>query len=133
MLEQDYIMRLIQQLIQAMIHAVSVSGMHLDEEYPDDADVDGVQTPDPLGAAQLLEISFGECIGMDQEPLLALSPESFAGVLQISGVDRELVHHLVKCLQLESEILEQAAYPVKAELRASQAAALAAAYGIDGR
>ncbi len=122
MLEQDYLMRLIYQLGQAIAHAMVVAGK---SKRDDD---DEPTQPDPLGAAEMLEVAFGECIGMDQNTLLMLAPESFAGILSVSGVDPQLVPHLVHCLSTEAEFLREAGLPERAELREAQAAALDDAY-----
>ena len=136
MIEQDYLLRLIAQLIQAILHAMRVAGRRADdmqEDFAGEAEGEGAAsaTPDPLGAAELLETAFGECIEMDASTLLLLAPESFAGVLQISGVDSQLVPHLVRCLELEAEFLEEGGIPTRAALRRAQADALALLYGLD--
>ena len=133
MIEQDYLLRLIAQLIQAMLHALAVAGRRGEDlrEAGREAnglaagEGEGAANPDPLGAATLLETAFGECIEMDASTLLLLAPESFAGVLQVSGVDTQLVPHLVRSLELEAELLEEGGKPTLAELRAAQADALA--------
>ena len=134
MIEQDYLLRLIAQFIQAMLHAMRIAGRRVDAEDAEDA-LDGQAdqaktTPDPLGAAALLETAFGECIEMDESTLLILAPESFAGVLQVSGVDAQLVPHLVRCLELEADFLDEGGMPTRAELRRKQAEALALVYGL---
>ena len=136
MIEQDYLLRLIAQFIRAMLHAMRVAGRHTDEtregeEGEGPLTDDAAPNPDPLGAAALLETAFGECIDMDESVLLVLAPESFAGVLHISGVEAELVPHLVRCLELEADFLDEGGMPARADLRRRQAEALALVYGID--
>lgn len=135
MIEQDYLLRLIAQFIQAMLRAMSMAGRRAEELQEAEAEADGMAKredadPDPLGAAELLETAFGNCIEMDESVLLVLAPESFAGVLQISGVDEQLVPHLVRCLELESEFLDEGGKPALADLRRKQADALALVYGL---
>ena len=136
MIEQDYLLRLIAQFIQAMLRAISMAGRRADELREAEDEADGIARreeaePDPLGAAELLETAFGNCIEMDESVLLVLAPESFAGVLQVSGVDPQLVPHLVRCLQLEGEFLDEAGLPARADLRRKQADALALVYGLE--
>lgn len=135
MIEQDYLLRLIAQFIQAMLRAKSMAGRRAEElrDAEDEADAMARREeadPDPLGAAELLETAFGDCIEMDEGVLLMLAPESFAGVLQVSGVDPQLVPHLVSCLALEAEFLDEAGLPERADLRRRQADALALVYGL---
>lgn len=136
MIEQDYLLRLIAQFIQAMLHAMRIAGRRVDAEDDEEGALDGQTdegraTADPLGAAALLETAFGECIDMDASTMLVLAPESFAGVLQISGVDAQLVPHLVRCLELEADFLDEGGMAARAELRRGQAEALARAYGLE--
>ena len=139
MIEQDYLMRLIAQLIRAILHALALAGRRAEDVAEDlvSADGEGLEppaaNPDPLGAADLLEVAFGECIDMDASTIFLLAPESFAGVLHISGVDAQLVPHLVRCLELEADFLDQGGMAAKATLRRGQADALALVYGVEAR
>ena len=136
MIEQDYLLRLIAQLIQAMLRAMSMAGRHAKELREAEDEADGMAKredaePDPLGAAALLETAFGNCIQMDESVLLVLAPASFAGVLQVSGIEPQLVPHLVRCLELEADFLEQGGMPSRADLRRQQADALALVFGLE--
>ncbi len=140
MLEQDYLMQMIYRLGQAIAHAMLKAGRKTEDD-PDDAGeasdvfsedngVDTSQEPDPLGAAEMLELSFGECVGMDASILLSLAPESFASMLGVCGVDPQLVPHLVACLELEAEFLAEAGLPERGALRIAQAQALQEAFAL---
>ena len=136
MIQQDYLLRLIAQFIQAMLHAMRVAGRVAEDEASDAESGEGsgetgvTSNPDPLGAAEMLEVAFGEAVEMDPDMLLVLAPESLAAILQVSGTDAQLIPHLVRCLELEAEFLEAGGMPTRAELRAAQAAALIAAYNL---
>ena len=133
MIQQDYLLRLIAQFIQAMLHARRVAGrVAEDEEAADAVAGEGVDepNPDPVGAAEMLEIAFGEAVDMDPQMLLVLAPESLASILRVSGTDAQLVPYLVECLELEAEFLDQAGMAEVSEVRAAQAATLARAYNL---
>ena len=133
MIQQDYLLRLIAQFIQAMLHARRVAGRVAEDEESADAVAGegiGEPNPDPVGAAEMLEIAFGEAVDMDPQMLLVLAPESLASILQVSGTDAQLVPYLVECLELESEFLAQAGMQEVGDVRAAQAAALARAYNL---
>ena len=133
MIQQDYLLRLIAQFIQAMLHARRIAGRVAEDEKAADAVAgEGMDepNPDPVGAAEMLEIAFGEAVDMDPQMLLVLAPESLAAILQVSGTDAQLVTYLVECLELESEFLAQAGMSEVSDVRAAQAAALAQAYNL---
>ena len=72
MFEQDYLMRLLIQFMEAMRRSI---------ERADDG-------RDPAAAADMLENAIGDATDLDGSMLLSLAPESMASVLQVSGVDR---------------------------------------------
>ena len=72
MFEQDYLMRIIAQLLGAIRRSMERAA---GEEDPD-------------GAASALDMALGDATDLDGEALLSLAPESLASVLQVSGVDR---------------------------------------------
>ena len=109
MFQQDYLMRLIWQFVEAMRRTV---------EKDDDPDAKAASVEDAIANA----------LEMDANVVLGLAPESFAGILSVSGTDPHVVEYLVRGMALESYYLEQAG---KQPLRFDQACALAAAYGIE--
>lgn len=128
MYEQDYLLRLISQLVQAILHAQNM----VKRAEKGGEEQEGTQEEnDPLGAATMLEIAFGEAIEMSPDPVLSLAPESMAGVLQVSGVDLQLAPHLVECLLLEADYLRLGGRPGLGDLREKQAEALALVYGLN--
>ena len=78
-----------------------------------------------------MEDAIANALEMDANVVLGLAPESFAGILSVSGTDPHVVEYLVRGMALESYYLEQAGKQQAAQLRFDQACALAAAYGID--
>lgn len=86
---------------------------------------------DPRGAAAMLEATVGQATDIDGATLLSLSPESMAGVLQVSGVDERVAGYIARSLALASSYLNELGDRQLAALRFQQARSLADAYGID--
>lgn len=113
MFEQDYLMRIIAQLMGAIRRSMErASG----EEDPD-------------GAARMLDMAVGEATDLDGEALLSLAPKSMATILQVSGVDPHLTEHIARSLLLSARYYGEAGDGEMAALRSNQAQALAAAFG----
>lgn len=115
MLHQDFLMRMILDLVAAMQRSFTRSR----------------QQKDPEGAAAMLEIAIGEATDIDGSVLLSLSPDSIASILQVSGTEPQLIEHLSRSLLLVSDYYREAGNAALAELRESQAYALATAYGFE--
>lgn len=113
MFEQDYLMRMILQLVEGIRRSMELSR----------------NKHDPESAAELLEATIGQATDLDGSVLLSLAPESIANILQVSGTDPAVVEFVGRSLLLESEYLQEAGNFEIAQLRASQAQALAQAYG----
>ena len=107
MFEQDYLMRIIAQLLGAIRRSMERAA---GEEDPD-------------GAASALDMALGD------EALLSLAPESLASVLQVSGVDPHLTEYIARSLMLSGRYHGEAGRPDVAELRQAQGRAVAAAFG----
>lgn len=116
MFEQDYLMKLLLAFYQAMFKSLR---RVTDEDE------------DPKEAADMLDEVVGNAVGMDGTSLLSLTPESVAGVLQVSGTDPRVTEFIARSLLLSSEYLTQAKQGALASLRVEQARAVADAYGID--
>ena len=116
MFEQDYLMKLLLAFYQAMFKSLR---RVTDEDE------------DPKEAADTLDEVVGNAVGMDGTSLLSLTPESVAGVLQVSGTDPRVPEFIARSLLLSSEYLTQAKQGALASLRVEQARAIADAYGID--
>lgn len=115
MFERDYLMRIFLQFAEAIRKSWTRAGK------------DG----DPKAAANMLEQAIGDAAEIDGETLLSLAPESMAGVMQVSGVDSRVTEYIARSLLLASGYLRNAGDDSLADLRESQARAVASAYGID--
>lgn len=113
MFEQDYLMRIIAQLLGAIRRSMERAA---GEEDPD-------------GAASALDMALGDATDLDGEALLSLAPESLASVLQVSGVDPHLTEYIARSLMLSGRYHGEAGRPDVAELRQAQGLAVAAAFG----
>ena len=111
MFQQDYLMRLIWQFVEALRRTVE-------------------KDDDPEAKAESVEGAIANALEMDANVVLGLEPESFASILQVSGTDPHVVEYLVRGMALEAHYLDQAGKAQAAQLRYDQACALAAAYGI---
>lgn len=84
---------------------------------------------DPTGAAESLEAAIGNAVDFDGATLLALSPDSIAGILQVSGADPRVTEYVARSLQLAARYHDEAGSREKAALREAQARAIAQAFG----
>ena len=105
MFEQDYLMRIIAQLLGAIRRSMERAA---GEEDPD-------------GAASALDMALGDATDLDGEAL--------ASVLQVSGVDPHLTEYIARSLMLSGRYHGEAGRPDVAELRQAQGRAVAAAFG----
>ena len=113
MFEQDYLMK---QLL-AFFQALTRSWEQMEEEE------------DPQGAADTLEGAIGAATEMDGVALLSLAPESIAQIMQVTGIDPNVVEYVSRSLLLESVYLAKAGNVDLSQVRAAQAHAIADAYG----
>ena len=115
MFEQDYLVRMILQFAEGIARSMDrARGKH-----------------DPLGAAELLELSIGEATDLDMGVLLSLSPDSIADILQVSGTDPHVVEYISRSLILAGKYFAQAGDNETSRLRTAQGEALARAYALD--
>ena len=114
MLQQDYLVRMIMQLIDGIRQSyLRAKGDN-----------------DPLTAAELLEVSLEGATEIDSNLLLSLDPETMVGMLQLSDIDETVVEYVSRSLLLSSVYYQQAEQAHIATLREHQAYALAGAYDI---
>jgi len=115
MFEQDYLMRMLLSFAQAIRRSMlKTQGQS-----------------DPKASAHLIEAAIGEATEMDGDILLSLAPESFAGVLKVSGTDPRVVEYVAQSLLLEASFLRDDGNHEKANLRKEQAYSLARAYQVE--
>ena len=115
MFEQDYLMRMILQLVEGIRRSMELSK----------------QKNDPSAAAEMLEATIGQATDIDGTVLLSHAPESIADILQVSGTDPGVVEFVSRSMLLESQYLLEAGDASMAQLRAAQARALADSYGFE--
>ncbi len=115
MFEQDYLMRIFLQFAEIIRRSWTKAG----------------KERDPKSAANMLEDAVGEATEIDGATLLSLSPESMAGIMQVSGIDPRVTEYIARSLLLASGYLRDAGEFDLADLREAQARAVAQAYGIE--
>ncbi len=115
MFERDYIMNLLVHFAAAIRRS-----MEQDEKEHD-----------PDEAARMLDLAVGDAVDLDSDMLLNLAPDSAAGLLQVSGTDPQVTEYIARSLLLSSSYYAKAGEGSLADLRATQAHAIAEAYGHD--
>lgn len=115
MFEQDYLVRMLMQLIQGIRRSLELAK----------------GGNDPKASADMIEATIGEATDIDGTVLLSLSPDSIASILQVSGTDPDVVEYVSRSLLLAADYLDEAEDFSTAQLRREQGLALAGAYGID--
>ena len=115
MFERDYLMRLIMDFMQ---------GIRLSLERAADGH-------DPAGAADSLDNAIGSATDIVPATLLALTPDSIATIMQVSGVDPKVTEYIARSLLLSSRYHADAGDNETAALRMEQGLAVARAYGHD--
>lgn len=115
MFERDYIMKMLADLLQAIVKSMLQSE----------------KEENPYLAAQTLEAAIGNAVDMDASVFLALSPESIASIMGISQTDPRSTEYIARSLALASDYNRKAGSPAIAELRMGQAKAIAEAFGHD--
>ncbi len=114
MLEQDYLMRQIMNLVRALVVARQKKAEELN----------------PAAAAESLEQAITAATELDGVALLSLAPESMASVMRVSGVDPRLAEYIARAILLESVYLKAAGNTSLAALRENQAHSLAQSYNV---
>jgi hypothetical protein len=113
MFQNDYLMRMIIQFVQALQRALR------DHEIK------------PEEKAAELEQLVGDAINIDSHLLLSLDPDSVVSMLQIGDFDEQIGEYVLRSLYVEANLLNEAGQSGLADLRRSQADAIAKAYGMD--
>ncbi|MDR1358287.1 MAG: hypothetical protein LBJ48_02880 [Coriobacteriales bacterium] len=113
MFENDYIMRMILQLVRVLRRSLT-------KEYPSTeteiTDIEG---------------KVAEALDLDPRLMFKLEPESLVQLLQLGNLDPVLAVYAVRSIYYESDLLEDSGDLEKAELRRQQADAIARAYGVE--
>jgi len=115
MFEQDYLMRMLLQFMEAIRKSM----------------LKATGEQDSADSAKLLEAAIGDATDMDGDILLSLAPESIAGVLQVSGTDPRMAEYIAQSLLLEASYLRDAGNDERADIRAAQAHTIADTFGFE--
>ena len=113
MFENDYLMRIILQFVAAIQRALR----------------DQRVLPEAKSAE--LEQLVGEAVNIDARLLFSMAPESLVAMLQIGDFDEKLGGYVLRSIYMDADLLEKAGQIERADLRRSQADAIAKAYGFD--
>ena len=114
-MHQDYLMRYIQQFVEALVRSATRVEEHQDFQ----------------GAARSLDNAVANAADMDVEVLLGFAPESLASIVNVMGVDPRLVEYMARSLVLAGDYYGRAGSMDVSLLRVQQGQALANAFGID--
>lgn len=115
MFEKDYLMKMLSDLIQAMVRSM----------------VYATEEENPYMAARSLENAIGAAVDMDAAIFLSLSPESMSMMMQISPIDERGSEYVARSLALASVYNREAGDTDLARLRMEQARVVADSFGID--
>lgn len=115
MFERDYIMKLLADLLQAIVKSM----------------LQAEKEENPYLAAQTLEAAIGNAVDMDASVFMSLSPDSMASIMAISHTDPRSTEYIARSLALAAEYNRKAGFDEIADLRQGQAEAVAAAFGHD--
>jgi hypothetical protein len=110
MLQNDYLMRMIMQLIAAIQRSI------LREE------------PSPEEDAKEIEDAVGDAIDIDSDVFFSLAPESIPTILGLGNFDKDIGDFVIRAIYYEASVLETGGFTEKAALRRAQADAICAAY-----
>jgi hypothetical protein len=113
MFQNDYLMRMILQMVAIMQRAMA-------------------QTKgDPEESAKEIERVIGDAVDIESSLFFSLAPESMVSMLQLGNFDEQLGGYVIRSMYYEAELLEKAGHLQRADLRRAQADAVAKAYGYD--
>lgn len=113
MLENDYIMRMIMDLVRSISRVYNLPGLDKDDAMDD------------------IEDNVAKAVNIDKELLFSLSPESMVSLVAMGEMTDELASYVCRALFIEVKMLEAEGKLETASLRRQQAIALANEYGCD--
>lgn len=113
MLQSDYLMRMIHELVAVVQRALRN------------------RRSDPEATMQSLGIAIGNAVDIDADLFFSLEPESMVSMLRLGSFDEQLCGYIVRSMLLRATLLRQSKQVESARLAASQAQAIAAAYGCE--
>ncbi|HBT95643.1 MAG TPA: hypothetical protein DEB24_05975 [Coriobacteriia bacterium] len=113
MFQNDYLMRIIMQFVQALQRALRN------------------RQASPTERAADLEQVIGDAVNIDPRLLLSTDPESVVSLLQLGDFDEQIGEYVLRSLYMEANLLDEAGQGELADLRRAQAGAIAEAYNLD--
>ena len=114
MLQQDYLTRLISNLIEALLRSLQK----------------GDKVVSPEEASNALDKAIKQATDIDGDLLLSLDGDSMANIMLVSGTDPRLVEYITRSLMRSAMFYEQSGNHETSALRIAQGKALAAAYNV---
>ncbi len=111
MLKNDYIMRMIMDLVMTIRKVLNMPDLDKDDAMDD------------------IEESVSRAVNIERGLLFSLEPESMISMLEIGDFDAGLAAYVSKALFIEVKMLEAEGRIATADLRRSQAVAIAKKYG----
>lgn len=111
MLKNDYIMRMILDLVMTIRKVWNMPELDKDDAMDD------------------IEESVARAVNIDRGLLFSLEPESMVSMLEIGDFDDELASYVSRALFIEVKMLEAEGRLATADLRRKQAIAIAEKYG----
>jgi hypothetical protein len=110
--ENDYIMRMILQLVRVLRRSLAR------------------QFPTRRAELEEIEGAVAEAVDLDPRLMFALEPQSLVEVLELGNFDPQLAAWVVRSLYYESDLLENDGQLTKADLRRRQADAIATRFDL---
>ena len=111
MLQNDYIMRMIMDLVMSMRKAWNLPDKDRDTALDD------------------VERAVGEAVGVDSDLFFSMDPESMISMMNLGDVDDDLALYVSRAIFYEAKVLEAEGKIGTASLRRKQAIAIAQEYG----
>ena len=111
MIKSDYIMRLVEDLVRAMLKLSEKKDEEVEEDY-----------------TQLIEEEVGQIIDMDPNLFFSLEPSSGVSLVQMGEMNTEIADYVVRAIYYEAALLRRDGRTQLASIRTRQADALGAAY-----
>jgi hypothetical protein len=111
MIKSDYIMRLVEDLVRAILKLSEQKKEEPEEDY-----------------TQLIEEEVGQIIDMDPNLFFSLEPASGVALVQMGEMNTEIADYVIRAIYYEATLLRRDGRTQLAAIRERQADALGAAY-----
>jgi hypothetical protein len=118
MLQRDYLLEIIAQFVAAVMRALRAARA-------------AQEAPSALEAAQDVEREVASLLDLDPAVALSLEPDSLVTMILLSGMGEALAGYVAFALDRTADIYDNVGEAGLAELRRSQARAVAESFGCD--